>query len=282
MGEFYDSIPEHLITWIHTQQMFWVATAPLSPSGHINLSPKGIQGTFHIVDEHKVWYEDLTGSGVETISHVRENGRITIMFTAFVGPPRIVRLWGTGTVHEFGTPEYEALIPPETRQPGSRAAIVLDVKKVGSSCGYAVPYYDFKAHRSLLQKWNESCDNRDFDFEAKQSLEADSDTFAHEGMRYWQHEWNLKSMDGLPGLQTAHKTPLSTIVRDRPPSQVSVDKTGETGKGKAVSVATRRAEQAKLFVAFLLGLFVAIGYSMLMDISRTAGYRFDKLARLYA
>lgn len=97
MGSFFETIPENLIAWIQTQHIFWVATAPLSPTGHVNVSPKGISGTFHVVDERTVWYEDVTGSGVETISHLRENGRVTIMFNAFDGPPRIVRLWGTGS-----------------------------------------------------------------------------------------------------------------------------------------------------------------------------------------
>jgi len=110
MGAFYDEIPSFLVPWINAQKIFWVATAPLSEDGHVNVSPKGFENTMHVVlkevdtdgekkaTSNAVWYEDLTGSGVETISHLRENGRITIMFTAFEGPPRIVRLFGTGTV----------------------------------------------------------------------------------------------------------------------------------------------------------------------------------------
>ena len=113
MGKFYDEIPEYLIPWIKQQKIFWVASAPLRPDGHINVSPKGYEGTFHIENSKRFWYEDLTGSGkwncssmgrhcytcytgVETISHLRENGRITVMFSAFDGPPRICRLFGTG------------------------------------------------------------------------------------------------------------------------------------------------------------------------------------------
>jgi len=245
--------------------MFWVATAPLSPSGHINVSPKGVQGTFHVIDEHKVWYEDLTGSGVETISHLRENGRITIMFTAFEGPPRIVRLWGNGTVHEFGTPEYESLIPPETRQPGSRAAIVVDVHKVGSSCGFAVPYYEFKGHRNSILRWNERTDNHEFDFEVKPNSKPGPDTFSNKGTRNHQHVYNLKSLDGLPGLQTAHKTPLLSVVRDRPSIKEYVKEAGGMVNVKSIAAASAskgKVERAKLIVAFLLGLFVAMGYSM--------------------
>ncbi|KAI0353193.1 hypothetical protein OH77DRAFT_1512833 [Trametes cingulata] len=141
MGKFYESIPPELIPWLRKQEQFWVATAPLSAEGHVNVSPKGVRDSFHVLSPTRVWYQDLTGSGVETISHLRENGRVTLMFSAFEGPPRIVRLFGTGTVHEFGTPEYDALIPPEKRRPSSRSAIVVDVHKVGTSCGYAVNYY---------------------------------------------------------------------------------------------------------------------------------------------
>ena len=113
MVEFWKQLkPEH-ISWIVAQKIFWVATSPLSPDGHINVSPKGVAGTFHVINERKVWYEDLSGSGmhiwmapctecsqhtqgIETISHIRENGRITIMFNAFEGAPRIVRLFGKG------------------------------------------------------------------------------------------------------------------------------------------------------------------------------------------
>lgn len=113
MGKFFDEIPEFLVSWIQKQQVFYVASAPLDANGHVNVSTKGCDGAFHIVNARKVWYEDLTGSGmpsiavayrlilstvlgVETISHLRENGRITILFNAFEGPPRIVRLFGKG------------------------------------------------------------------------------------------------------------------------------------------------------------------------------------------
>ncbi|EPQ61268.1 hypothetical protein GLOTRDRAFT_14668, partial [Gloeophyllum trabeum ATCC 11539] len=151
MGKFYDEIPDHLIEWIKKQHMFTVATAPLSPTGHVNVSTKGVGGTFHVVDSRQVWYEDLTGSGDETIAHLKENGRITILFSAFEGPPTIARLFGTGTcVHEFGSPEYDLFISAVTRTPGSRAVIVIDVHKVGTSCGYGVPYYEFIGHRDTL------------------------------------------------------------------------------------------------------------------------------------
>ena len=171
----WDCIPEELIPWIQKQEMFFVATAPLTGTGHVNLSPKGLRGSFHVVDQHRVWYEDLSGSGayppsrsalpstncsrtyhppfplapplllshtlsldppayagIETISHIRENGRITLMFCAFEGAARIVRLFGRGSVCEFGTPAYDALVPPERRLSGSRAAVVVDVYRAAS------------------------------------------------------------------------------------------------------------------------------------------------------
>lgn len=95
MGAFYETIPENIYAWILQQKMLWVATAPLSKSGHINVSPKGGE-YFGLIDNKTFWYMDLSGSGCETIAHLRENGRITVMFQAFEGSPRIVRLWGRG------------------------------------------------------------------------------------------------------------------------------------------------------------------------------------------
>jgi hypothetical protein len=97
MGVFYETIPKSQFKWILDQKLFWVGTAPLSASGHVNLSPKG-GPYFGITDERTFWYMDLTGSGNETISHLHEkgNGRITIMFNGFEGPPKIIRLWGKG------------------------------------------------------------------------------------------------------------------------------------------------------------------------------------------
>ncbi|KAK0186846.1 hypothetical protein F5146DRAFT_1113709 [Armillaria mellea] len=191
MGKFYDEIPGYVMAMIKKQHMFWVATAPLSADGHVNVSSKGVEGTFHIIDSHTVWYEDLSGSGVETISHLRENGRITILFNAFEGPPSIVRLFGRGKFYEFGTPEYNALIPPETRHPGSRAVIMIDVHKVGTSCGYAVPFYEFKSHRTRL-----------LEFAAKREL-VDIEAERADSAGYWV-EQNTQSIDGLPGMTFGH------------------------------------------------------------------------------
>jgi hypothetical protein len=112
MGVFYETIPKSLIPWILEQKLFWVATAPLSASGHVNVSPKGGQ-YFGVIDERTFWYMDLTGSGNETISHLHEPGnkRITILFNAFEGPPRIIRLWGNGEDAFCWTMDFSIEIP---------------------------------------------------------------------------------------------------------------------------------------------------------------------------
>ena len=96
MGKVYDGIDPKMAAWIERQPVFFVATAPLAADGLVNLSPKGTIGTFRMVDERTFAYLDITGSGVETIAHLRENGRICVMFCAFDGKPTIVRLHGTG------------------------------------------------------------------------------------------------------------------------------------------------------------------------------------------
>src|SRR3990172_9779508 len=97
MAKIYEQINDELADWIQRQHVFFVATAPLVPDGHVNCSPKG-GDSFRVIDSHTVAYQDLTGSGAETIAHLRENGRIVIMFCAFEGAPKIVRLHGRGEV----------------------------------------------------------------------------------------------------------------------------------------------------------------------------------------
>ncbi|KAI1790498.1 hypothetical protein LXA43DRAFT_890910 [Ganoderma leucocontextum] len=234
MGKFYDTIPPELIPWILKQEVFWVATAPLSPEAHVNVSPKGVRDSFHLLSPTRVWYQDLSGSGVETISHLRENGRITLMFNAFEGPPRIVRLFGAGTVYEFGTPEYEKLIPPENRRPGSRAAIVIDVHKVGSSCGYAVPYYDFRGHRNAL-----------LEFFDKRELADQKDAAAHSktGLKAYWEEKNMKSIDGIPGLCVAPRG------QTMPQCTEGMKRADTAEDGRAVAVVKGRAAIGSAAVA---------------------------------
>lgn len=158
MGAFYETIPASLHTWILKQKVFWVATAPLSSSGHINISPKG-GPYFGLVDSKTFWYIDLSGSGVESISHLYEpgNGRITVQFNAFEGAPQIVRLWGKGEVLEFGTKRFEGFVESNKIDAiaGTRAIILVHIHQVGSSCGFSVPFYDFKAFRPTLNEYFE-------------------------------------------------------------------------------------------------------------------------------
>lgn len=156
MGQFFETIPEYLMKWILEQKMFWVATSPLLASGHVNVSPKG--GLyFGLIDERTFWYMDLTGSGNETISHLYEpgNGRITVMFNAFEGPPRIVRLFGRGAVLERGSEAFGAFVEKHNVQvlPSSRSIIIVSIHQVASSCGYSVPYYEFKSFRTTLNEF---------------------------------------------------------------------------------------------------------------------------------
>jgi len=148
----FDGIPPKLGRWLLKQPMFLVATAPLAADGHVNVSPKGMAGTFAIFDSHHVGYLDYFGSGAETIAHLRENGRITLMFAAFSGRPSIVRLYGQGRVVLVDDPEFTELRSTfaKARTVGQRSAILVEVDRVQESCGYAVPLMDFVADREVL------------------------------------------------------------------------------------------------------------------------------------
>ncbi|CCL99970.1 uncharacterized protein FIBRA_01995 [Fibroporia radiculosa] len=264
MVKFYESIPPNLSKWIQAQEMFWVASAPAGPSGHVNVSPKGVRDTFRIEGPNKVWYEDFTGSGSETMAHLRENGRITIMFCAFEGAPRILRLWGTGYVHEFGTPEYDAIIPPTKRRPGSRCVVVIDVKRVGTSCGTGVPHYTFVRQRPTMLDWCARLEVADQTFDAEAPSDPDSERVVSEkGMKAWWTKENSESLDGLPAMKSAHQTYLTP--EHAPPN-------GEWGKNaknrlevinaqkKVKSTPSGYAELIRLLSAFTMGLAVATAY----------------------
>ena len=143
MGKKYDQIDEGLVDFIGRQHVFFVATAPASLEGHVNLSPKGLD-TFRILGPRTVAYLDLTGSGIETVADVRENGRLVIMFCAFEGRPLILRLHGRGRVVEPCDPGWEELVSRFSAYPGTRSAIVMNVESIADSCGYAVPLYEFQ------------------------------------------------------------------------------------------------------------------------------------------
>jgi hypothetical protein len=131
MGAFYETIPPSVLKWILEQKVFWVATAPLSSTGHINISPKGGQ-YFGILNPTTFWYLDLTGSGIETLSHLHEeeNGRITVLFNAFEGPPQIVRLWGKGEVLEYGSRKFNDFVGENKVDAiaGTRAVILVHIR----------------------------------------------------------------------------------------------------------------------------------------------------------
>lgn len=155
MGTVYDSIEGRLRAFVEAQPVFFVATAPLAGEGHVNVSPKGLAGTFLVVDQHTVAYLDLTASGAETIAHLRENGRITLMFCSFETSPKVVRLHGRGrvvTAYDEGFGEWVArfaLTDPATAEI-ARAVVVVDVSRVSDSCGYALPVLGDPHERDLL------------------------------------------------------------------------------------------------------------------------------------
>lgn len=179
MGKLFETITPQLEEWISGQKIFFVATAPLSAGGHINCSPKGLD-SLRITAPDTVIYRDLTGSGIETIAHLKENSRIVIMFCAFDGPPKIVRIHGRGEVIEPGHPsftELSAMFPPHE---GTRAYISIKATRISDSCGYAVPLMDYKADRDVLDKWTANK--------------------GEDGLKIYQAEKNMQSIDGLPGL----------------------------------------------------------------------------------
>jgi hypothetical protein len=138
MGDTYPSIDGQLAAFLTAQHVFFVGTAPLAADGHVNLSPKG-HDTFRVVDPDTVAYLDLTGSGIETVAHLRENGRIVFCFCAFEGPPRIVRLHGRGEVLEPTAPDFASLRPLFPALDGVRSIIRVELRRIADSCGYAVP-----------------------------------------------------------------------------------------------------------------------------------------------
>ena len=184
MGKTYDAIDDKLRTFIEEQKMFFVATAPLTQDGHINLSPKGLAGTLAIIDDRTIAYLDLTGSGVETIAHLRENGRICVMFCAFEGRPRIVRLHGIGDVVEPNDEEFESLSARFDQYPGVRSIIRVRADRISDSCGYGVPLYQHKGERDQLRRW--------------------ADQKGEDGVAQYRRDNNAESLDGLPSLLGDH------------------------------------------------------------------------------
>jgi hypothetical protein len=179
MAERFASIKPELGEWWAAQPLFFVASAPSGDGGHVNLSPKGLD-TLRILSPTRVAYLDLTGSGVETIAHLRDNGRITLMACAFAGAPRISRIYGTGAVHELGSDEFTELMINFPELPGRRAIIDIAVDRVTTSCGYAVPMMDLVSDRDRLLDW----------------ARAKGD----DGLVDYRVSKNARSIDDLPGL----------------------------------------------------------------------------------
>ncbi|MFE1956538.1 pyridoxamine 5'-phosphate oxidase family protein [Streptomyces sp. NPDC059479] len=150
MGKRYERIDGRIRTFIEEQPVFFTATAPLAEDGHVNLSPKGRAGTLVVIDELTLAYLDFGGSGAETIAHLRENGRITLMWCAFTGPPKVLRVHGRGEPVFRDDPRWAEYIPyfKDTDGPSARAIIVIHAVRIGDACGFAVPFMDYREERT--------------------------------------------------------------------------------------------------------------------------------------
>lgn len=177
MAKLYPEIIDQLSEFMAAQSVFFVASAPLSPEGHVNLSPKGLD-TFRVLGPNRVAYLDLTGSGNETAAHLGENGRITFMFCAFEGRPRILRLFGRGHAVLPGSDDWADLVETFPEMPGVRQIIVADIHRVHTSCGYGVPRLGPPQERDQLTRWAERK--------------------GEEGLAEYRREKNTSSIDGIP------------------------------------------------------------------------------------
>jgi hypothetical protein len=190
MAREYDSIDDHLSDWIARQSMFFVGSAPLTADGHVNVSPKGPIGSLRVLGPRTVAYLDIYGSGSETIAHLQENGRIVVMFCAFSGPPRIVRLHGRGELLRPSDDRFDALLEQAEFEdpsiPEARRAIVrVDVTRISDSCGYGVPLMAYEGQRP----------------HATLSASKRLRTKGPEGFEAFVVERNTTSLDGLPALE---------------------------------------------------------------------------------
>ena len=184
MGNTYEGITPRLRAFIEEQQVFFVASAPLDGDGHVNLSPKGREGTLVVLGEHSLAYLDFGGSHAETIAHLRENGRITLMWCAFSGPPKILRVHGRGTPIFRDDPRWAEMIHhfAGADGPAARAIIIVDAVRVSDSCGFAVPFMDYREERDQHAQY--------FGRKTDEEFAAYCARKPH----------NLASVDGLPAL----------------------------------------------------------------------------------
>lgn len=175
MAKFYESISPEITDFIQKQKIFFTGTA--AKSGRVNVSPKGMD-TFRVLSPKQVAWLNLTGSGNETAAHLKELNRITVMFCAFEGNPMILRLFGTGrTIHQRDAEwqEYYSLFPKDN---GARNIFIVDISSVQTSCGFAVPYMEYKEDRPILKDW--------------------ADTKGKAGIETYWREKNMVSIDGFP------------------------------------------------------------------------------------
>ncbi|MBM7519435.1 pyridoxamine 5'-phosphate oxidase family protein [Nocardioides nitrophenolicus] len=178
MGKVYATVDGRLRSFVERQHVFFVGTSPLAAEGHVNVSPRGIPGTFGLVDERTFAWVDTSGSGSETIAHLRENGRIVVMFCAFDGAPNIVRFHGRGRVVSRYDEEYADLAARFEDVPGARAVIVVDIERISDACGYGVPLMDYVGERDLLPRYF-----------GRKGVEGSAD---------YRRRKNRTSIDGLP------------------------------------------------------------------------------------
>lgn len=191
-------IDSDLAAWLEGQPVFFVSTAPLSVAGHVNCSPKG-GACLKVLGPRKVVYQEATGSGVETIAHLRENGRIVLMFCAFEGDPKIVRLHGRGEVIREGHHDYEGLHRLFPERISTRSYIQIEVTRISDSCGFGVPVMNFQGQRDILEKW---CNSK-----------------GPAAVLEYQRRKNARSIDGLPALEgdfAPPEVPPLTLTGDEP------------------------------------------------------------------
>jgi hypothetical protein len=188
MGTVLPEITDAVSAWFAKQHLFFVATAPSGEDGHVNLSPKGARESFAVLGPHEVAYVDLYGSGVETVAHLKQNGRVVLMFCAFEGPPKIVRLHGRGEVVEQADPRFGRLFAhftiPDHVMPTVRSVIRIDVERIADSCGFVVPEMTYVRDREQLFKGAATLIR-------KQGPDA---------IRDYCDVNNARSIDGLPAL----------------------------------------------------------------------------------
>ena len=171
MGTVYPEINSYLARFIAAQPMFFVATA--AADGRVNVSPKGGAGSLIVVDEHTVAYQDRTGSGSETIAHIRALNRITLMWCAFEGSPTIVRIHGTARVVTRDSAEWDAWAPRFPANSGARAVFIVTAERISDSCGMGVPYLTYAGERDDLDRWADAKGPDALaDYRARKNLES--------------------------------------------------------------------------------------------------------------